>query len=145
MNLLLALYCALLASASAYPKLPKSKGYVKLNGVKTIRAGQTFDGGMKTYDIGHTCEEQKETGKKFAAFILEKGATLKNDIIGKAQNEGVHCTGGSCNLISVWWEDVCEDALTIDPGTSGTVRIKGGGAFKAEDKVIQYNGYGKMY
>ena len=38
----------------------------------------------------------------------------------------------------VWWTDVCEDALTLKG--AGTALIKGGGARKADDKVIQNNG-----
>lgn len=43
----------------------------------------------------------------------------------------------------MWWEDVCEDALTILQ-SSGTSTVTGGGARGAEDKVIQHNGGGKL-
>lgn len=75
-------------------------------------------------------------------FILEDGATLSNVIIGASQAEGVHCKG-TCTLENVWWAAVCEDAVTFLQ-ESGTSYIKGGGAFKANDKVLQFNGRGTV-
>ena len=75
-------------------------------------------------------------------FILEDGATLSNVIIGASQAEGVHCRG-TCTLNNVWWEDVCEDAATFEQ-ESGTSYINGGGAFKASDKILQFNGRGTV-
>jgi hypothetical protein len=46
-------------------------------------------------------------------------------------------------LINVWWEDVCEDALTLQQA-SGTSTVIGGGAFKAQDKIVQFNGRGTV-
>lgn len=74
-------------------------------------------------------------------FILEDGATLRNVIIGANQREGIHCQG-SCNVEFAWFEDVCEDAISILG--SGTANIIGGGAYKASDKVIQHNGCGHV-
>lgn len=75
-------------------------------------------------------------------FILEDGATLRNVIIGPGQAEGVHCKG-TCTLENVWFEDVCEDAITLKQ-ESGTSTIRGGGAFHAADKVVQFNGRGTV-
>ncbi|XEV00485.1 hypothetical protein FSHL1_005772 [Fusarium sambucinum] len=88
------------------------------------------------------CRDQEETGEADAMFILEDGATLRNVIIGPGQAEGVHCKG-KCTLENVWFEDVCEDVITLKqkPGTS---IIRGGGAFHAADKVIQFNGRGTV-
>jgi hypothetical protein len=36
----------------------------------------------------------------------------------------------------VWWEDVCEDALT-SKGLNTQLRVIGGGARNAQDKVCQ--------
>ncbi|KAF8250428.1 pectin lyase-like protein [Wilcoxina mikolae CBS 423.85] len=63
-------------------------------------------------------------------------------IIGSAQTEGVHCLG-SCTIRNVWFEDVCEDAITILQA-SGTSYIIGGGARDTEDKVIHHNGGGTV-
>jgi hypothetical protein len=48
----------------------------------------------------------------------------RNVVIGANQQEGIHCLG-PCNLLNVWFEDVCEDAITIKQ-TSGTSNIIGG-------------------
>lgn len=90
----------------------------------------------------NVCQEQTETGEDAAMFILQDGATLKNVIIGSSQAEGVHCRG-TCTLINVWWRDVCEDAATFKQ-SSGTSYVIGGGAFKAEDKIFQFNGRGTV-
>ncbi|KAK4234049.1 pectate lyase-domain-containing protein [Achaetomium macrosporum] len=123
--------------------LPKSSGAVSSSKAITVSARQTFDGGMKNYDRSpKVCQGQTETGEADAMFVLEDGATLQNVIIGPNQAEGVHCKG-TCTLINVWWEDVCEDALTLKQ-SSGTSNVIGGGAFHADDKVIQFNGFGTV-
>ncbi|WZH43588.1 pectate lyase-domain-containing protein [Fusarium acuminatum] len=102
-----------------------------------------LDGGMTYYDRSPAvCRDQEETGEADAMFILEDGATLRNVIIGPGQAEGVHCKG-SCTLENVWFEDVCEDAITLKQ-KSGTSVIRGGGAFHASDKVVQFNGRGTV-
>ncbi|OBT72934.1 hypothetical protein VF21_08491 [Pseudogymnoascus sp. 05NY08] len=121
--------------------LPKSSGAVATN--KAIAVSGSFDGGMKMYDRSPAvCAGQTETGEADAMFILEDGATLSNVIIGPNQAEGVHCKG-KCTINNVWWSDVCEDAITFKQ-TSGTSYINGGGAFKAADKIIQFNGRGTV-
>lgn len=66
----------------------------------------------------------------------------RNVVIGADQAEGIHCLG-PCNIYNVWFEDVCEDAITIKQ-SSGTSNIVGGGAKNADDKVVQHNGGGKF-
>ncbi|OHE92749.1 pectate lyase [Colletotrichum orchidophilum] len=121
--------------------LPQSAGATSTSAAITVSAGQSYDGGMKKFDRSpRVCAEQKETGEADAMFVLEAGATLSNVIIGPDQAEGVHCKG-TCN--NVWWADVCEDALTLEQ-PSGTSYVIGGGAFKAADKIIQFNGFGTV-
>ncbi|CAH0521676.1 unnamed protein product [Peronospora belbahrii] len=87
------------------------------------------------------CKGQTESGYQTSVFRLEPGATHKNVLIGKDQMEGVHCDNGDCTLNNVWWEDVCEDALSIKGGSSRSVtKVIGGGARGANDKIIQHNG-----
>ena len=96
------------------------------------------------YDRGVDCTGQDEGGDSDAVFILESGASLSNCIIGPNQIEGVHCFGG-CSLTNVWWSAVCEDAFTVKEQDAGeTTTINGGGAFGAEDKVLQHNGGGTI-
>ncbi|KAB5589526.1 putative effector protein [Ceratobasidium theobromae] len=119
---------------------PSSSSNVVLSTPSRIPAGTTKNGGGLRYGRGVKCGGQKEGGDKDAVFLLESGATLENAVIGADQNEGIHCLG-SCTLRNVWFEDVCEDAITIKQ-SSGTSTIVGGGAKGADDKVIQHNGGG---
>ncbi|KAI1759864.1 polysaccharide lyase family 3 protein [Hypoxylon sp. FL1150] len=121
--------------------IPSSQGSVTYTEVYTIEAGETFDGGLKTYGRGVSCTGQDEGGDSDAVFELEDGATLKNAIIGADQIEGVHCKG-ACTIENVWWSAVCEDALSIKG--DGSASVIGGGATGADDKVIQHNGFGTV-
>ncbi|KAL3661654.1 hypothetical protein V7S43_013413 [Phytophthora oleae] len=125
---------------------PTSTGTVQLAEAQIIKAGEVFDGKLQTFERSDvTCEGQTESGSSTAVFKLEAGATLKNAIIGKNQMEGVHCDDHDCTIDNVWWDDVCEDALSIKGGTVSSVsKIIGGGARYADDKVIQHNGYGSV-
>ncbi|RDW90535.1 pectate lyase [Aspergillus mulundensis] len=109
-----------------------------------IAAGQTFDAGWAKYDRGSGACSDGEGGNDDAVFILQSGATLKNVIIGKNQKEGVHCEG-PCTLEFVWFEDVCEDAITVRGDKAGDhTWIIGGGAYHASDKIVQHNGCGTV-
>lgn len=92
--------------------LPKHTGTKTLSAPQRIPAGQVFDAGWVKYDRGSGACGDGEGGDADAVFLLEPGATLRNVIIGKNQMEGVHCLG-ACTLEFVWFEDVCEDAITI--------------------------------
>ncbi|KXH47551.1 pectate lyase [Colletotrichum nymphaeae SA-01] len=132
------------SNGTAAAGLPASSGTSVLKAAQTVAAGASFDGGMKAFDRGVSCTGQAEGGDSDAVFILEKGAKLSNVIIGPNQIEGVHCNGG-CTLDNVWWAAVCEDAFTIKNQDAGeTTTITSGGAFGAEDKVLQHNGAGTL-
>ncbi|KAL4892386.1 putative pectate lyase G [Aspergillus ambiguus] len=122
--------------------LPESQGSETFDEPYEVAAGETFDGGMKTYGRGVECTGQDEGGEDDTVFIVQEGGTLKNAIIGTDQIEGVYCLG-SCTIENVWWEKVCEDALSLKEG-DGTFNIIGGGAQGAEDKVIQHNTGGEV-
>ncbi|KAL0934918.1 pectate lyase F 2 [Colletotrichum truncatum] len=127
--------------AAVTTTLPKSSGLASFP--TAIPVSGSYDGGMKRFERSPAvCQEQTETGEKDAMFILENGATLSNVIIGASQAEGVHCKG-TCTLNNVWWADVCEDAATFKQ-SSGTSYVNGGGAFKADDKIFQFNGRGTV-
>lgn len=141
----------LLAFAAAVPAalaclgyeggIPKTSGSKSLSEPMYIGAGKTFDANWVKYDRGSGACASGEGGEADAVFVLEDGATLKNVVIGADQQEGVYCLG-ACDLIFVWFEDVCEDAISIKG--DGTANIIGGGAYGAEDKVIQHNGCGHV-
>ncbi|BCR91129.1 pectate lyase [Aspergillus chevalieri] len=131
-------------SGSVTTTLPASSGTSTLSAVKTIAAGETFDGKMVMYDRGVSCTGQEEGDDSDAVFEIEDGGSLSNVIIGPNQIEGVHCYG-ACTLTNVWWSSVCEDAFTIKEQEDGkTTTITGGGAFDAEDKVLQHDGGGTL-
>ncbi|PVH82615.1 polysaccharide lyase family 3 protein [Cadophora sp. DSE1049] len=131
-------------TSSSGGSLPDSSGTSVLSAAQTIAAGESFDGGMVTFDRGVSCTGQAEGGDSDAVFQIENGGSISNVIIGKNQIEGIHCQG-NCKLTNVWWEAVCEDAFTIKNQDAGeTTTITGGGAFGADDKVLQHNGAGTL-
>jgi len=134
------------SNGSASCKFPTAPKTSSLSAPITVKAGQHFDGGYVRYDRGSgACSGQSEGGSSDAVFVLEKGASISNVIIGANQAEGIHCLEGGCKLNSVWWEDVCEDAFTVKKQAAGDVTtITGGGAKNADDKIIQHNGGGKI-
>lgn len=99
------LAAATLAAAQTNTNLqttfPSATATTNLAAVRTIAAGQSFDGGMRQWDRSpSTCNDQAEGGEKDAVFILQDGATLSNVIIGPNNGEGVHCKG-ACTLNNV--------------------------------------------
>ena len=82
-------------------KFPTATTTTGLAAVRTIAAGQSFDGKMIQWDRKpSTCNQQTEGGDKDAVFILEDGATLSNVIVGPNNGEGIHCKG-KCTLNNV--------------------------------------------
>ncbi|KAG2776056.1 hypothetical protein Pcac1_g13252 [Phytophthora cactorum] len=136
------------ASAASVPDgtWPTSTGTVQYPEAYVIKTGEVFDGKMQTFERSDvSCEGQTESGADTAVFKMEPGATLKNAIIGKNQMEGVHCDKHDCTIENVWWDDVCEDALSIKGGTASSVTtVTNCGARYASDKVVQHNGYGTV-
>ncbi|WP_410170081.1 pectate lyase [Actinacidiphila bryophytorum] len=127
------------AAAATWPTPTSSHGTGS-----TISVSGTKDYGMARYygtgDLG-TDGQSEDQGP---IFDLAPGATLKNVIIGSPAADGVHCEG-SCTLQNVWWEDVGEDAATFRGSSSSNVyTVTGGGARHASDKVLQFNGAGKL-
>jgi hypothetical protein len=105
-------------AAAAPVSFPAANGQENVTATRTISG--TFDGSLKRYipvglGDGTSSESQK------AVFLLGNGATLKNVIIGAPGADGVHCLG-TCTLQNVWWEDVGEDAATLEGSApSGSV------------------------
>ncbi|MFD3518233.1 pectate lyase [Streptomyces sp. NPDC058657] len=110
----------------------------------TIKVSGTYDGKLKrhfgTGDLGGGGQGEGQD----PVFELADGAVLKNVVIGSPAADGVHCLG-SCTIQNVWWEDVGEDAATFKGKSAQSVyTVYGGGARKASDKVLQFNGAGKL-
>ncbi|KAF8659059.1 hypothetical protein AX16_001931 [Volvariella volvacea WC 439] len=130
------------APTNVFPNPPTTS---TLSRAIVVGAGQTFTPSQPytRYDRGSgACNGQAEGGEADAVFILEEGATLSRVVIGPNQAEGVHCRG-SCTLDHVFWEDVCEDAVTIKQ-TSGTSRINYGGVRDSIHLFVQHNGGGTV-
>ncbi|MEU0660369.1 pectate lyase [Streptomyces lavendulocolor] len=111
---------------------------------KTIEVSGVHDGKMQRYTGSGALGGGGQDESQDPLFKLKDGAVLKNVILGSPAADGVHCSG-TCTLENVWWEDVGEDAATFK-GTSpsATYTVKGGGARKASDKVLQFNGAGRL-
>jgi hypothetical protein len=126
-------------AATAWPEATGSKAVPS-----TISVSGTYDGRLKKFygsgDLG-TSDQSEDQGP---VFELKDGAVLKNVIIGTPAADGVHCLG-SCTLQNVWWLDVGEDAASFKGKSSSAVyKVYGGGAKGADDKVLQFNGAGKL-
>ncbi|MEU5511257.1 pectate lyase [Streptomyces fungicidicus] len=133
---------SMLSTAGAGTSWPSDTGSKPVS--STVAVSGTYDGGLKKfYGTGDLGGDSQDEGQD-PIFELADGATLKNVIIGTPAADGVHCKG-SCTLQNVWWLDVGEDAASFK-GTSSSAQYKviGGGARKADDKVLQFNGAGKL-
>ncbi|MGV9276191.1 pectate lyase [Streptomyces griseosporeus] len=132
----------MLSTAGAASSWPTAKGSQAVS--STIKVTGTYDGKLKKfYGSGELGGSGQEEGQD-PIFELADGAVLKNVIIGSPAADGVHCKG-SCTLQNVWWLDVGEDAATFKGKSASAVyTVYGGGAKNADDKVLQFNGAGKL-
>ncbi|MFG2130126.1 pectate lyase [Streptomyces sp. NPDC048751] len=132
----------MLTSAGAASAWPTASGSKSVS--STIKVSGTYDGKLKKFSgAGELGGSGQEEGQD-PIFELADGAVLKNVIIGTPGADGVHCKG-SCTLQNVWWLDVGEDAATFKGKSSSAVyKVVGGGAKNGADKVLQFNGAGKL-
>jgi hypothetical protein len=122
---------------------------VSISATKSVSG--TYDGKMALHDGTGSGDFVKDCsgsgtsgqGTTDPLFELEDGATIQNVIIGNHGADGIHCKG-TCTVKNVWFEYVCDDAVTAASGSSGTVTIDGGGAKNAHDKLFQDNSHGKF-
>ena len=104
-----------------------------------VKAGQTFNGEGKLYQAGPSLGDGGQSETQKPVFILEPGAKLEN--VQVAGGDGIH-TRGDATLKDVWWKDVGEDAMTMKG--PGNVKVIGGGAYAATDKIFQINAPGSL-
>jgi hypothetical protein len=76
-----------------------------------------------------------------AMFEVADGGSIKNVIFGTKVGDGIHCLG-SCTIDNVWFQYVCDDAITMLGGSGKTMTISNSGFKGARDKTIQHNGTG---
>ena len=113
-----------------------------LSATQTITG--TYDGGMRRFVGTGPLGTSGQNEDQGPLFNVANGGTLQNAILGNPAADGIHCEG-TCTLKNIWWEDVGEDAATLQGSTPGqTMTIDGGGARAAADKVFQHNGPGTM-
>ena len=110
----------------------------------TIAVSGMYDGGMKRFIGSGALGGSGQNEGQDPLFEVANGGTLQNVIIGSPAADGVHCRG-SCTVRNVWWEDVGEDAATLQGSSSSQMMlIENSGAKGATDKVLQHNGPGTM-
>ena len=102
----------------------------------TVAAGQTYDGkGAHFGKIGNGGQSESQP----PAFILMKGASLKNVVIDAPAGDGIHVHGNN-TLTNVQMPDVGEDAVSMRSSfEGGTVTINDSSFSKGEDKIFQVN------
>ena len=122
------------SSGSATGASCRSTGSVSLSETRVVQAGETFDGGCKTFNPSFGDGGQGESQPP--VFQVQKGGVLKNVIIGNNGADGVHIYGDA-TVDNVTWTDVGEDALTVKAAAKVTVRNITGAS--AEDKFFQLN------
>ncbi|KAG8685969.1 hypothetical protein FRC08_012820 [Ceratobasidium sp. 394] len=126
------------AASCTFPTPPKTS---LLSAPITVTG--VFDGGNVRFDRSSgACSGQTEGGDSDAVFLVQAGGTVQNVVVGANQAGGIRCLG-PCNLYNVWFENVCETAITIKQ-TSGQSNIIGGGAKSTENEVVQHNGGGTV-
>lgn len=130
------------ASPTACAPWPSAGETVELTA--TLEVSGTFDGGLKRYvgagDLGGDGQDEDLP----PLMQLADGAVLQNVVLGKPASDGIHCSG-SCTLRNVWWEDVGEDAATLEGDDPQQVMLVDcAGARQASDKVFQHNGPGTV-
>jgi pectate lyase len=126
------------ASSSSSSKSSSSSSSTSTSACKAGTITGTVDCGGIT--VGTACDGQAESQQP--VFTLAEGAVLKNvHIKAGAAADGIHCAG-NCTMENVVWDGVCEDAATMTGGSGKVMKIVGGSATKADDKVFQHNGQG---
>ncbi|KAH9878119.1 hypothetical protein J1614_003336 [Plenodomus biglobosus] len=117
--------------------VPKAVGTKTNSKVIEVPAGEVFDGEWYRYDRGSgACSNQAEGGCPLQGTLQPRGERHgpQSDVPSQLTRTQF-----------VWWEDVCEDALSIkDDGAGKESWVIGGGAYHASDKVIQHNGCGTV-
>lgn len=145
---------SLLTSIGLVVSWPKATSTKTLSSPITVKAGETYDAyqinGNKwvRYDRGITNNNcgNLAGSKSDAVFILEKGATLKNVILGTNSIKNVYCISDGCTLQNVYWEGICVDGLTLEgsKNTNSKFIVKGGAARNARDSIIRHNSAGTL-
>lgn len=88
-------------------------------------------------EIGLSCDGDSD---KQPPVLILKNATVKNvTISAKGGSDGIHCAGGTCNLINVTWKEVCEDAASVIADNAKMV-VSGGSATNTNSNTASLGG-----
>lgn len=129
-------FFALTLVASLFAAVPAQAADTVVHSTIVVKAGQTYDGKNQRFIAGSELGDGSQSESQKPVFKLEKGANIKNVILGAPAADGIHVYGDN-KVDNVVWEDIGEDALTVKG--SGTVTINGGSARNGSDKVFQIN------
>jgi hypothetical protein len=142
--------CALLLIAVATARaegpplrweMPQPTRTVVVDSPIIIPAGQSVDFNYTRFVPSRRLGDGSQREAQRPVIALMKGASVKRVIIGKPGADGIHCRGNNL-LLDVWFEDVGEDAVTVD---GANVKWIGGGARDAADKIVQLNHKGPFH
>jgi hypothetical protein len=122
-------------------EMPKPTRTVVVDSPIIIPAGQTVDFNYTRFVPSRRLGDGSQREAQRPVIALMKGASVKRVIIGKPGADGIHCRGNNI-LRDVWFEDVGEDAVTVD---GANVQWIGGGARDAADKIVQLNHKGPFH
>jgi hypothetical protein len=121
--------------------MPLPRRTVVVHETMVIPAGQTVDFKWTRLVPARRLGDGSQREAQRPVLVLLRGASVRRLIIGRPGADGIHCRGEN-TLEDVWFEDVGEDAVTVE---GPNVRWVGGGARKAEDKIVQMNHAGPFF
>jgi len=101
----------------------------------------TYDGKMALHEGTLNDCSAGDQGSTKPILDVADGGTVKNVIFSVHVGDGIHCEG-SCTIDNVWFNYVCDDAISMLGGSGKTATITNSGFKGARDKTIQHNGNG---
>ncbi|MES1164414.1 MAG: pectate lyase [Verrucomicrobiota bacterium] len=122
------------------PTWPTASGTpVSISGTKTVSG--VYDGKMALHDGDQNDCTNGDQSSTHAIIEIADGGTVKNVVFGAHVGDGIHCLG-TCTIDNVWFQYICDDAITMLGGSGKTATITNSGFKGARDKTIQHNGDG---
>ena len=116
-------------------EMPEARRTVVVTRTIVVPAGTSVDFHYTRFVAGGAIGDGSQREGQQPVMVLMKGASVRRVLIGRSGADGIHCRGGN-RLEDVWFEDVGEDAVTVE-GPGVTWRV--GGARHAQDKIVQMN------
>jgi hypothetical protein len=110
-----------------------------ISGTKSVSG--TYDGKMALHEGNLNDCTTGDQSSTTPIIEIADGGTVKNVIFSAHVGDGIHCLG-SCTIDNVWFNFICDDAITMLGGSGKTATITNSGFKGARDKTIQHNGSG---